>query len=680
MIRSSDGLFIDTSPFREASLRFMVDNCYSTEVYGSSRWFDYWYEERRRCLEGFTIDGVSITGEHYFYLNYCPIDKVEDSSRKVSRKIKGFPDFWDGDYNYYWAREIARNGIDKDRFNQLKLIIDIPEQYLGGGYNLIVGKSRRKGYSFKAASIAARNYFFIPNSLTILGAEDAKYLYPKGLFSMANNYISFVNSNTAWTMPSDVVDQPAKGHKRASYIEYRNGVKMEMGFKSEIMCLSYKDNPDVARGKDAYDIFFEESGAFGVPGLLKSSYFATMDCVRAGSIQTGLITVFGTSGDMGGGTADYADMFERPEAFDFLPMHNIWDDNMYDTLVGFFHPTNWNMEGYYDKNGNSRYQDAKKDELAARERLKDKGATSVEMQKRLQERPLSPSEAFASATINNFPVAELRRQLARVKSQPKGIIKGMPVELIYDGNEVVAKPILSGAKPITSLYTLPDDIRGCVVVYEQPINNPPRGLYKIGYDPVRQDSGTSLASIIVYKGVHTATQYKDIIAAEYIGRLESAEDIDRLAEKLAIYYNTTIMFENEVASVKNYFRRIKRLDLLALQPDAVISKNVKNSKVSRVYGCHMIDKLKDAGERYIKDWLLEIQDYDEHNNPIRNLDMIWSQRLLEELIVYNRKGNFDEVSALIMCMIQVQEQSIDKKYGDDIKHNTAEKLLSSLKR
>ena len=31
-------------------------------------------------------------------------------------------------------------------------------------------------------------------------------------------------------------------------------------------------------------------------------------------------------------------------------------------------------------------------------------------------------------------------------------------------------------------------------------------------------------------------------------------------------------------SVKNYFRRIKRLDLLAAQPDTVISKKYQNSK------------------------------------------------------------------------------------------------------
>lgn len=679
MIRDENGKFLDTSPFREAAIHFMENGTYCSEPWGSDRWYDYWYEQRRRCIEGYEVDGVKITGYHYFYLNFCPIQKVEDATSKKSVKVKGFPDFWDGDYNYFWSREIARNGMSEEEQKKLKLFVKIRPENLDGGYNFIVAKSRRKGYSYKSASIAACNFFTRPNSLTILAAEDKKYLYPKGLFSMAYDYISFINTNTAWAAPSDVINKPAQGHIKSSYIEYRNGIKVESGFKSEILAITFGDNPDAARGKDAYDFFFEESGAFGTPGLLKDSYFASMDCVKAGSIKTGMITLYGTSGDMDGGTADYADMFERPEAFELMPFINIWDDNSENQVCGFFHAVNVNMEGYYDKEGNSDLQRAKDDELEARERLKDKGATSVEMQKRLQEKPLSPSEAFASASINNFPVVELKRQLSKVKALPKEVLKGIPVDLIYDGDSVIAKPILKGAMPITSLYTLPSDLRGNVVVYEQPVNNAPRGLYKIGYDPVRQDKGSSLASIVVYKGVHTLTDRKNIIVAEYIGRLESAEDIDRIAEKLAILYNTTIMYENEVASVKNYFRRIKRLDLLAAQPDKVISANIKQSKVARVYGCHMNDRLKDAGERYIKDWLLEIVDYDEHNHPIRNLDNIYSVRLLEELIAYNRKGNFDMVSSLIMCMVQVQEEALDTSYGEKKEHNTAKKLLEMLK-
>jgi len=45
----------------------------------------------------------------------------------------------------------------------------------------------------------------------------------------------------------------------------------------------------------------------------------------------------------------------------------------------------------------------------------------------------------------------------------------------------------------------------------------------------------------------------------------------------------------------------------------------------------MTMQLKLAGERYVKDWLLTILDYDENDNPVRVIDKLYSERLLEEL-------------------------------------------------
>jgi hypothetical protein len=704
MTRNPEGLWINTQVFRAAGNHFKKHNYYIADPWGTPDWSTYWKRERKRSIKGITVGGARITGEHYNYLNYTPIKKVGEISGNKSEKIMGFPDFWDGDYNYFWIRQIAKKGVidalldgedrelvlklkDKEKaeklknlFESLQLAVKIEINYLEGGYNLIVGKSRRKGYSLKAASVGSNNYFTKPNKVTIFGAHDKKYLYPLGIFGMAYDNINFINEHTGWTMPSDVIDRLGSGHVKASYIQYKNGVKLEKGFKSEIIALTFKDNPDAARGKDAEEVFFEESGAFGTPGLLKKSYKATEDTVMAGAIKTGMITVFGTSGDMSGGTADYADMFSRPKAFGMLPFNNIWDEKSEDLSVGFFHPINWNMEGYYDENGNSDKEGAKNVELKIREDLIKHGATSTEIQQRMQEKPLGPSEAFAAVSVNNFPVLELKRQLQIVKGKGWQQSKGTPVNMFYKDGKIIAEPILDGsAKPIISYYDLSLDKRGCPVVYEQPVANPPPGLYKIGYDPVRQDKGTSLASIIVYKSKHKTSQHYDIVVAEYIGRLETPSDIDRIAEMFADLYGTKIMYENEVTGVKTYFQRIKRLNLLAAQPDRVISKNIKSSKVARVYGCHMNTQLKVAGERYLKEWLLTTYDFDEHGNKITVIDKIYSIRILEELIAYNSTGNFDAISALFMCMFQVQEEELGKVHEEGAQNKNAEKLLEMRK-
>lgn len=709
-VRNPQGIWVNTQVFREAGNHFMKYGYYCADPWGSPSWYDFWKEERNRCLNGYTVSGVTIPGEFYFYLNYCPIQKSEKSGFNTATKIKGFPDFWDGDYNYFWAREIARNGIlknnaklteeekfiiynlePKERESKLISLVDdlqlifkiVPSiekdgiriENLLGGKDISVLKSRRKGFSFKNASIAVNNFFHRPTAYTMLMAYDKKYLYPKGIFSMCMSYINFINEHTAWKAPSDYVRK--QDHIRNSYKSYKNGVEVEMGFMSEIQAITFKDNPQAGVGKDCYDIVGEEVGSWGVAGGLKETVASMMPSVTDGDYRTGMMTLFGTANDIERGTVDFADLFENPEAHTFLPFYDVWGANP-EKKEGFFFPVQLNLPGHYDEQGNSNIESAVQAELTERKKREIGGATSTQISQRKREFPLNSGEALTSIAHNSFPVEELKAQLEKVKSRDWQFTKGTPVKLFYEDGVITAKPILDkSVEPIISYKDLPMDLRGCPIIYEQPVPNPPKGLYKIGYDPIDQESGTSLAGIVVYKSVHVGTVHHSIVVAEYIGRFEDPDDIDRMAEMFAEYYNTTIMHENMVTGVKNYFRRIKKLHLLAVQPDAVISKNVKASKVARVYGCHMNEQLKDAGERYVKTWLLTVLDYDENGNPIRVIDKIYSRRLLEELIAYNRKGNFDLVSALFMCMFQVQEEALGKTH-DEKKTNSKHKKLVSM--
>jgi hypothetical protein len=713
-IRNPQGIWINSQVFKEEATNFKKYGKYCADPEGSPDWEAYWKLQRRRCRDGYSVGGVRITGDHYTYLNFCPILKVDEKDgpkargRQVRKGAKetDFPDFWDGDYNFYWAREIARNGViesgllpeeeayevynlpDAEQllkaqqlFESLGLAFTIEPDYLFGGYNLIVGKSRQRGYSYKNASVGVGNYLTRPNLSTIFGAEDKKYLYPKGIFTMANNMLNFIGQHTPWVYPRDVINQASKGHYKASTLETRSGVQVEVGFMSEIISLTFSDNPDAARGKNAHDLIFEESGSFGTPGLLKDSYKASEDCVMSGDMKTGLITIFGTSGDMEGGTADYAEMHSEPLRFGLLPFQNIWDKDSSDMKCGFFHPVNWNMQGYYDAQGNSDIEGAKQAELNIRKVRLDHGATSADIQARMQEKPLGPFEAFGMVSVNNFPVLELKRQLEIVKAKNLHMIMGTPVKMWYDfeKKKVCVDPILDGTANV--IYRQKPDntsLEGCPVIYEYPADTYPRGAYKIGYDPYRQDKGTSLSAVYVYKSVIAGERTKRVIVAEYVGRPNEADDVNYIARLFAELYNTTIMHENEVTHVKDYFRRRKQLHFLAYQPDEVIKKNVKNSKVNRIWGCHMIDQLKDAGEKYLKSWLLEVLDFDENGDPIRGLDQIYSIGLLEELISYNRKGNFDRVMAMMQVMFQDQEDLHEKVYDKNKQNKNAKALLDMM--
>lgn len=714
-IRREDGWWVNSDVFREEALHFKKHGFYCNSPIGTPDWYAYWEEQLYRCKNGYEIDGHKITGHHYFYLNFTEIQIVEQiEGSAASKKYSTQPDFWDGDYDYYWCLEIAKSGLysqdsqvpttaeERSRYFQynkemialkkelgdkadldsrflalkemrdevskgvlkrLKLKVRIHLDHLNGGYHMIVGKSRRKGYSYKNGSICANVYNTERNAQIIIGASEKKFLYPKGTMGMTSDYLNYLNEHTGWAKSRDYVDK--QDHKRASYKTTVSGTVIEKGYKSEVFALSFKDNPDAARGKDAKIILLEEAGAF--PNL-KDSFAAITPALTAGMYITGQVVIFGTGGDMESGTVDFADMFYNPEVYRLLPFINIWDENAENTTCGFFHPVIWNMEGFYDKMGNSDIQGATEFEYERRRDISAKATSSAAIQKHIQEFPFCPAEAFLTVSTNNFPVVELRNQLNKVVHEKLQLKKGTCVYLDREEGRIVARPDLKNAlDPVINYRPKNTDISGCPIIYEYPIDNPPPGLYKIGYDPYRQDlsSGVSLAAIYVYKAMHSFSYAKNMIVAEYVGRPQEADDVNRIASQLAELYNAEIMHENEVTHVKNYFRRIKKLNQLAVQPDAVISKNVKNSTVARTYGIHMVEQLKDAGEKYIKDWLLEVRDYDENNNPILNLETIYSVGLLEELIQYNRKGNFDRVMAFMMCMFQIQEDDLGKDFSQE---------------
>lgn len=687
-IRNPEGFWINSNVFREEAIHHDKYGYYCPDPWGSPAWIDYWQTQLDRCKYGYTVGGVEITGDHYFYMNFCKIEAIEIISENVAEKKEKFPQFWDGDYNYYWSLKIARYGMQKkvpsihpgkpdvyipdlEKLDGLQLSLKPHPDYLLGGNNMIVGKARRKGYSYKNGALCVNTYNHTKGSLSLIGAFEKKSLFPEGTMGMASNYLEFLNKETGWAKAREYVNKV--DHKRASFQKIIDGIPIESGYKSDIMALTFMDNPDAARGKDPRWMLFEEAGAF--PNL-EASYRATQPSLRAGKFATGMAVIFGTGGDMEKGTADFARMFYNPKGYGLMPFINIWDENASNTSCGFFHPFFWNNEGYMDKQGNSDTKAAIKDEIVIRETIIKESAGSSILQGRVQEYPMNPSEAFLTVSFNDFPVVELRNRLNKVIRENLHLKMGQAVELYRDDTgKAMYKPDLHNRlQPIWDYEPKIKDLSGAVVMFEAPIDQPPRGLYKIGFDPYRQVKGESLASIIVYKGRMKFSYTRDTIVAKFKGRPKDPDDVNRIAELLAEIYNAEIMHENEVTHVKNYFERRKKLHLLAVQPDAVISAAVKKSRVARIWGIHMVDKIKDAGEKYIKNWLLEERDVDGNGTMLTNIDTLNDPGFIEALILYNRKGNFDDVMSFMMVMFQCEEEDLEKEYDPEESESEEEEV------
>lgn len=646
-------MLVNTQEFCRDAQYFLKHGYYCSQPEGTAGHYEYWSERLRRCTAGYTVGDTTITGHHYFYLNFVQIKLTA----KGNKKIVAFPNFWDGDYEYFWLQDIARNGISVDKYKSLNLTTVVDPEFMTGGRHLIVGKARRKGFSYKNAALVANTFNTDRNSYTLLCAFDKKYLYPKGIMAMVTDNMNFLNEHTGWGKRRQVVDK--QNHRRASFLEYVGGQPIEKGYKSEVEAITFKDNPDAARGKDASIVIFEECGAFD---NLKASFLATKPTVEDGGITTGQMILFGTGGDMSGGTIDFESMFYNPLAYNLLPVQNIWDNGSEHSNCGFFFPAYKNMVGYMDNEGNSNVVNAKQAEEARREQIKRDTKDGGVLDKHITEYPFTPKEAFMQHTSNIFPSAQLlewRNELMRsgayrnigvagkLVTGKKGL-KFMPDDTL---RPVEKFPVQKG-----------DDIRGCVVVYQAPYSqgSTPDDLYIIVHDPYAQDGyGTSLGAAYVIKRVNSISTPDDMIVASYVGRPDSQDEYNNSLFLLSEYYNARIGFENDRGEVIPYAKRTKQLHML--MPEAEIfdkSENVKIKKLGRKYGMSMGSKeRKSQAELYLRDWLKTKRGKTETGEAKLNLHYIYDIALIDELIKYNSRGNFDRVSAMLVGMFHLKDLS-----------------------
>lgn len=171
-------------------------------------------------------------------------------------------------------------------------------------------------------------------------------------------------------------------------------------------------------------------------------------------------------------------------------------------------------------------------------------------------------------------------------------------------------------------------------------------------DPYDHDESftNSLGSTFIFKRVKAGEAWNDVIVAEYTGRPNTAEEYYENVRKLLIFYNARLLFENERKGIYPYFTN-KHCDyLLADQPDKIITEVFKDSKVQRRKGCHMTKQIRAYGEGLILEWLME--EYEE-GHP--NLERIYSEPLIEELIENDGVRNVDRLIALCMVMIYREE-------------------------
>jgi hypothetical protein len=626
--------FTSTKEFSYLAEFFNEQGMYTNKVPGTIEYMDFWKKVHDDCVYGITNSaGVTITGAHFFYLNFCPI---LGHNEKTGKKSKIFPRFVDLDYEFFHMIEYCR-------LNQ-KCMTAV--------------KGRRQGWSYKAAAVCSHEFTFYPDSRAVIGAFYSNF--SQNTMNMAVDNLNFLNANTEFRKQRN---PDLKDYVMARYQADIGGVKVWKGYQSSVKAISFKDNPTAAVGLSANWLILDEAGVFN---NIVDSYGYTEPLIKDGNIYTGVALVFGSSGDMDSGSKYFYEMFTNPAKYNMLEFDN--PDNPGNKIAFFSSAakgrwgicrdpkSQWYKKPMVDSDGNSNIEAATDDILFERTSKKN-SMDSKALHNITTQFPLHWKEAFLRNKGTVFASIELLDWLGKVETTESINQDKKKGELYFDSESKIKFRINPDLIDITN-YPLgkEEPKEGCVVLWEDPINNPPYGLYIAGCDPYDQDKATtseSLGSFFVYKRFMNNGHTYDQIVAEFTGRPNRADDFYETCRRLCIYYNAKCLYENQLKGLKIYFEQKNSLHYLCEQP-AIIKDIVKNSNVNRGYGIHMSEGIKDQCEIYVKQWLYEERE-DIDGQKIMNLHTIKSIPLLKELVAYDREVNTDRVVAFMLCILQSKE-------------------------
>jgi len=526
--------------------------------------------------------------------------------------------------------------------------------------NVVDIESRGGGKSFFASNCIAWNFLHDgvfwydelatkPKSETMIGAIDTKFsggLIKKVILGLEHLTGAIEIGDKYYPPPLLKKYSGTWQSGKTIVAEYETKIGdtwVKKGSKSMIHHRSFKDNPMAGNGTRPGFVALEE---IGFMGNLEEALGQLKECTANGAEKFGTIWMFGTGGDMAGGSTEAVKkVFYDPAAYDCLMFDDDYENK---GKIGYFVPAWKTLNQFKDTEGNTDSIGAQQFLMKQREILAN-GKSKQPLYDELQNRPVVPSEAFLVLQGNLFPVAELKDHLTYLESTEKKKDLGTNGWMHRDKDGKAIFRVDHDLQPADYPTKYSVDPKGAVVVWEEPTTKIGYAQYVAGIDPYDQDkaeSSVSYGSIFIYKRFVNADQTYHLPVAEYTGRPDSANEFYEQCRRLLEWYNCRGLFENQNTGIKQYFQTKYCLNLLHTQPN-IIKSISPSTKVERGYGIHMSKQIKDDLEIKVRDWLKE-----ETSPGILQLTKIHSIPLIKELIGYNDEGNVDRVISFALCILQ----------------------------
>lgn len=661
----------------------------------------WWKEQKRRCIEGYWVDGKWCPGVLYFYVNFwnIEVESKESLGKTIGRpwfrdlewdkgrimvEARGFSGFADdekytcnetvrdlekikekGLLNQYIKNNYVREeDLEKEYVTAREYLTWIHPRNMGKALfqneakNVIDLESRGGGKSFFAGGNIAHNFLFdgaIDYDIYLAKKKTAKPLTSQTLVGAIDSAFSkdLLSKFTLGMkyLPGEV---EFNGEKYPSPLSVNYHGSLQPGkylaseiSRSKLHHRTFKDNPLAANGTRPSLAYIEETGFMD---NIEEVLGAMKECVASGERQFGTIYMFGTGGLFKGMAAQFMqNIFYRPKDYNCLAFPDEWEGRK---EIGYFVPAYKTLNGFKETDDYIT-----NDELALnylkeeRESLKK---NKIKYASEVINRPIVPSEVFFSMEGTFFPLTELKQAKANLLKDDKlqdAAWRGWCVP--DEKGEIIWKNTTD--TPITDWpYKATEMGQGCIEIYEMPAKaadgKVTSGVYIAGCDPVDDDGYEgSLQSAFILN------RLTGRIVAEYTGRHERADQYYENLRKLLIFYNAKCNYENAKKGLYQYFHNMTSTHLLVETPKLLRDANMVRTAATgnKSYGTPANQSINRWARDLIKKWLLEPA----YNSDTRmNVDTIRSIAAIEELIRWNEDGNFDRVSALGMLMILREEK------------------------
>ena len=647
----------DMDYFRPAALHFKEYGNY-TELRPNpnpnSEYGKWIREEIRRCYEGYVreSDGMWVTGDEYFFLNYWPIAQTKlNGKSKKGERIIDFPEVWEGiNLRCHYIEQAINGGLYDPN----------------GGNNGCEISSRGKAKSYLMSAMIGKRFVlgesFQVNKLVkcMATAYQKQYLNSDGILNKFQAGIDFLAINTQF--PNKRIKSSLQDMSWImGYYDLDTGT--QRGTLNEVIGVSAKDDISKVRGKRLNLIVVEEFGSFR---NVLQLYNILIPSVQEGNISFGTLYLIGTAGDDESDFQGAQEIVYNPKGYRMYALPNVFDkEGQSKPYITFFFPGYMNRKGCYDENGNSDVTKAILEILVDRYRVKYNSSDINSITKTIAEIPITPQEAILRTRGNLFPITEITQRLTEIDSNPSFYDDVYVGDLVLNSRGEVEFIMNKSLTPIRDFPTKDNTVEGALEIYEMPqkINDKvPYERYIASLDNYENDQAESMS----LGSMFVLDLWTDRIVAEYTGRPMFADDLNEKFRLLCMFYNARGLIENNKKNTFAYFSRMTSLHLLADTPEYLKSRQILKAQSfgNSSKGVPMTVPIRNFAFGLVRDWLLKpvtVSREEEGQvitSTIPNLFFIKDRALLKEMSVYNPDGNFDRIMSLCQLMIYREEKMI----------------------